>query len=187
MSEVDNSTYNNDFYKRTIGASRIRQACWYFVNILFFVNPVNVSGKLKIWLLRRFGAKIGEGVVIKPSVNIKYPWKLIIDDNAWVGENVWIDNLADVSIGKSSCISQGAMLLTGNHNYKRRSFDLMVSPIVLHEGVWIGARALVGPGVIAGSHAVLSAMSVATKNLSPYKIYQGNPAVPVRERIIDDL
>ena len=65
-----------------------------------------------------FGAKIGKGVIIRPGVSVKYPWKLQIGDNTWIGENVWIDNLSNIIIGKNVCVSQGAMLLSGNHNYK---------------------------------------------------------------------
>lgn len=184
MSQTNLSIYNNDWYKKDIGASKLKQMCWYFTNVLFFINPCNPFGGLKIWLLKIFGAQIGKGVIIKPAVNIKYPWKLIIGDYSWIGERTWIDNLDNVSIGKHVCISQGAMLLTGNHNYKKASFDLIVKPIELHDGAWVGARALVAPGVIVETHAVLSALSVATTNLLAFTVYQGNPAVAIRKRII---
>lgn len=119
-------------------------------------------------------------------VNIKYPWYLTIGDNTWIGEQVWIDNLIEVTIGSNVCISQGAMLLTGNHDYSSVSFDLKVGSIVLEEGVWIGAKSVVCPGVTCASHAVLSVNSVATKNLLAYQIYQGNPAKLVRERNIQE-
>lgn len=139
----------------------------------------------KRFLLRLFGAKIGTGVVIKPCVNIKYPWKLQVGNHVWIGENVWIDNLGQVTIGDNSCLSQGAFLLCGNHDYKSSNFDLMVSPIILENGAWIGAKAIVSGGVTVGTHAVLTLGSVATKNLEPYGIYTGNPAVKVKERIIE--
>ena len=181
---TDLSSYNNDWYKAEIGASRFKQAAWYLINVCFYINPLFPLSGFKITMLRWFGAKLGKGVVIKPAVNIKYPWKLTIGDHVWIGEKVWIDNLAPVSIGSHVCLSQGAMLLTGNHDYSKTTFDLSVSGITLEEGVWIGAQALVCPGVHAASHAVLSAMSVATKNLESYTIYQGNPAQPARERVI---
>lgn len=183
-AQVANDTYNNDWFKQQIGASRLKQMAWYFVNALFFINPLNPGSRLKRGLLRLFGAKLGRGVILKPGINIKYPWKLTIGDYTWIGEKVWIDNLASVEIGKNVCLSQGAMLLTGNHDYTRTSFDLIIKEIVLEEGVWIGARALVCPGVIGRSHAVLAACSVATGVLEPFRIYQGNPAVAIRERII---
>jgi putative colanic acid biosynthesis acetyltransferase WcaF len=182
--EVANSTYNNDWFRREIGASRFRQIVWYFVNALFFINPLSTSSGLKRRLLRAFGAKIGTGAVLKPGVNIKYPWKLEIGEHTWIGEKVWIDNLAVVRIGSNACLSQGAFLLTGNHDYTSPGFDLMIREIVLEDGVWIGAKAIVGPGVTCCSHAVLTAGSVATDNLGAYGIYRGNPATWVRERII---
>lgn len=186
MKGVTNlGVYNNDWFRPTIGASRIKQLCWYFINVLFFINPFNPSSGLKKLFLRWFGAKLGKGVVVKPGVNIKYPWKLTVGDHSWIGEKVWIDNLTDVTIGAHVCLSQGAMLLTGNHDYSRSTFDLMVKPITLEDGVWIGAQSLVCPGIHCQSHSVLAAMSVATKGLEAYTIYQGNPAVAVRQRVIE--
>lgn len=182
--KTDLSSYNNDWYKAEIKASRLKQLVWYVTNIFFFKNSLNVSSGLKVGLLRMFGAKVGKGVVIKPSVNIKYPWKLVIGNHSWIGENVWIDNLADIVIGSNVCLSQGAMLLTGNHDYRKPTFDLLVKGIILEDGVWIGAQAMVCPGITCASHSVLSACSVATKNLEADRIYQGNPAVEIRERII---
>jgi putative colanic acid biosynthesis acetyltransferase WcaF len=136
-------------------------------------------------LLRLFGASIGKGVVIKPAVNIKYPWFLRIEDYVWIGEKVWIDNLAMVIIGAHSTLSQGAMLLTGSHNYKKVTFDLTLGKILLEAGVWIGAKAMVCPEVRCGSNSVLSAGSVAVSDLEPYTVYQGNPAVAKRKRILE--
>ena len=103
-------------------------------------------------------------------------------DYVWIGEGVWIDNLDFVSIGSHSCISQGALLLCGNHDYSKSSFDLMVNPIVLEEGVWIGAKSVVCPGVIIGNHGVLSAGSVLFNDINPYEIYRGNPAEKIKTR-----
>lgn len=135
-------------------------------------------------ILRSFGAKIGKGVVIKPMVNIKYPWKLKIGDYAWIGENVWIDNLGDVSIGPHACISQGALLLSGNHDFSKKSFDLIVKPIVIGNGAWIGAKSMVTQGTIVHDHAVLAVNSVASSDLEAYGIYRGNPAVKIKQRNI---
>jgi len=179
---TDLSSFSNPTFSR--GASRLKEFAWLVVSAMFFRHELTVCCYgLKAWWLRRFGARVGKGVVIKPSVQIKFPWKLSIGDHAWIGEHVWIDNLEQVTIGANVCISQGALLLTGNHDYTKPSFDLIVKPIVLEDGVWIGARAVVCPGVCAGNHAVLSVGSVATKDLEANGVYRGNPAEKVRERV----
>ena len=180
--KTDLSLYDNSWYNP--GGGTLKRILWYFTNILFFINPLNLSSGIKVHLLRLFGAKIRKGVVIKAGVNIKYPWNLSIGDYAWIGENVWIDNLAMVSIGSNVCISQGAMLLCGNHDYKRPTFDLMIKPIVIEDGAWIGAQSTVCPGVTMHSHSVLAVGSVASKDLMPFSIYRGNPAVKVAERVM---
>lgn len=177
------SSYNNSWYDP--GAGKIKLAAWYFINVLFFINPLNPLTGLKVMLLRWFGARVGKGVVIKPAVNIKYPWRLTIGDYSWIGEKVWIDNLADIAIGANCCISQGAMLLTGNHDYRKTTFDLVTKGITLEEGAWVGAYAIVCPGTVFKSHAVLAVNSVGTETLLPYSVYKGNPAVFIRERIIE--
>jgi putative colanic acid biosynthesis acetyltransferase WcaF len=183
MKTTDLSTFDNSWYKP--GGNKLKRALWYYMNFIFLMNPWCPFKSLKVFILRLFGARVGKGVVIKPRVNIKYPWRLEIDDHVWIGENVWIDNLADIRIGKHVTISQGAMLLCGNHDYKKTGFDLITEEIVLEEGVWIGAKSVVCPGVTCGSHAVLSVNSTAVKNLEAYTVYQGNPASEIRKRIIE--
>jgi putative colanic acid biosynthesis acetyltransferase WcaF len=184
VSKTDLSKYNNDWFKKTINASFVKRCLWYYVSLVFFIPRWNIFNAIKIILLKLFGAQIGKGVVIKPSVNIKYPWHLKIGHHSWIGENVWIDNLTTVTIGSNVCISQGAMLLTGNHDYTKETFDLMIGPIIVEDGAWVGAMSLVCPGVTVFSHAVLTAKSVATKNLEAYTINQGNPAIKVKDRTI---
>ncbi len=182
MKKTDLSKFNNSWYNP---GGKIKRLIWFAVNFFIFQNRLNGWTGIKVFFLRLFGAKVGQNVVIKPNVNIKYPWKLTIGDNTWIGEQVWIDNLGEVTIGKNVCLSQGAMLLCGNHNYKSESFDLMVGDITLEDGVWIGAHAVVCPAVTCHSHAILSVNSVATSNLDAYTIYQGNPSVEVRKRKFD--
>lgn len=181
MSSVKLKNYKNDWYQP---GSRIKIFIWFFVNVLFLINPLNPISGIKVFVLRLFGAKVGKGVTIKPGVNVKYPWLLEIGDYVWIGEKVWIDNLAKVTIGDNVCVSQEAMLLCGNHNYKKSSFDLIIGKIVLNEGSWVGAKSVVCPGVTLNSHAILTVGSVATKDLDADSIHQGNPAVMIRKRTI---
>ena len=182
--KVDLSKYNNSFYDP--GRSYVICVVWYLINVLFFQNPLNPSSNLKIFLLRLFGANIGQGVTIKPSVIIKYPWKIIIGDNSWIGEGVWLDSLDLVNIGNNVCISQGAYLCTGNHDYTDKAFSLIVKPIKVEDGAWIGAKSIILPGLTIGSHTIVSAGSVVSKNTEPYTIYRGNPAALIKKREIKE-
>ena len=164
--------------------SLAKRSLWLVTSLLFFQTNVPWPSALKRILLRCFGAKVGLGVVIKPNTRIKYPWRLRVGDHTWIGECVWIDNLDYVTIGSHCCISQGAYLLTGNHDYTKGTFDLITKPITLQDGVWIGAKAIVGPGVTCQSHSVLAAGSNTFTNLKAMGIYQGNPAKWKRQRDI---
>lgn len=175
--------YDNSWYNP--GGGLLKRLIWYITNVLFFLNPLNPFSGIKVRILRLFGAKVGIDVNIKPCVNIKYPWFLEIGNYTWIGENVWIDNLAKVKIGNNVCISQGAMLLCGNHNYKKSTFDLMIGDITLEDGSWIGAQSVICPGVKVHTHAMLGTGSVANHDLDPYSIYQGIPAVKIRKRVVD--
>jgi putative colanic acid biosynthesis acetyltransferase WcaF len=140
---------------------------------------------LKRAVLRAFGAKIGSGVVIKPQVKITFPWKLEVGDFVWLGEECWLLNLEQIVIGSNVCISQRAFLCTGNHNYSLSTFDLIVKPIVVEDGAWLGAGCWVGPGVRVGAHAVLAACSIMNKDMEPWGIYRGNPAELVKRRVME--
>lgn len=176
---TDLSQFDNSWYRP---GSKPKRALWYVFSVLFFQSRWFPFSGVKCGLLKMFGAEVGRGVVIKPQVTIKYPWKLQIGDHVWVGEGVWIDNLDEVRIGSHSCISQGALLLCGNHDYRKPTFDLITKPITLEPGAWVGAKSVVTGGVVMGSHAVLSVGSVASKELDAYGIYRGNPAEKVKER-----
>jgi putative colanic acid biosynthesis acetyltransferase WcaF len=182
MQKTDLSLYNNAPFNP--GGNAMKRLLWFYVNALFLKSSLLPSSGFRVFLLRLFGAKIGEGVTIKPGVNVKYPWHLSIGNHTWIGENVWIDCLVPITIGSNVCLSQGAILLTGSHDYKKTAFNLLTAGMTLEDGVWIGAGAMVNLGVTVASHAVLTSGSVATKNLEPYTIYQGNPAVKIRKRLI---
>jgi putative colanic acid biosynthesis acetyltransferase WcaF len=182
MHKTDLSSFQNPEFSH--GKSMLVRLLWIVLSRIFFETLIPYPNAFKRSLLALFGAKIGKGVVLKPSVKIKQPWRLEIGDHSWIGEGVWIDNLVHVSLASNVCLSQGAFLLTGNHNYKKTSFDLITGEIHLEEGVWIGAKSIVGPGVTCYSHAILSAGSATFQDLEAYSIYQGNPAVFKRERVM---
>lgn len=159
------------------------ELAWMFLQALFVSSWLPGSFHRR-FLLRAFGASIGKCAIIKPGVKVKFPWRLTLGDYVWVGENVWVDNLDCVSIGDHVCISQGAYLCTGSHDWTKSSFDLIIKPIRIQSGAWIASNASVGPGVEVGEGAVLSLASVATKDLKPWSVNVGNPAVAVKARVV---
>lgn len=133
-------------------------------------------------LLRLFGAQIGKGVVIKPRVSIKFPWRLTVGNYCWIGEGVWIDNLGQVTLGAHVCLSQAAYLCTGSHDWSAERFDLIVLPITLETGSWVAASARIAPGSVLAEGAVVSMGSVFKGHSNPWTIYKGNLAVAAKTR-----
>ena len=123
-----------------------------------------------------FGAKIGKGGKIKTNIRISEPWHLSIGDHCWIGENVWIDNLALVKIGNRVCISQGAYLCTGNHNFKKDFFNLILEKIVIEDDCWIAAKSIIAPGSRLKRGSIACLGSVVSGILEEDGIYKGNPA-----------
>ncbi|MDR0832727.1 MAG: WcaF family extracellular polysaccharide biosynthesis acetyltransferase [Candidatus Symbiothrix sp.] len=184
MKTVDLSLFDNSWWKP---GNKLKLVVWYFINVLFFINPLNPISGLKVWLLRLFGAKIGKHVLIKPAVNIKYPWLLEVGDYVWIGDYVWLQNSFKLTIGNNVCISQGVMVSCGNHDYRTPGMDLVAGEITIEDGVWLGAKSLVSSGltdIVIQSGTVLSAGSVATKNLDAWTVYVGNPAQAIKTRVI---
>ncbi len=166
------------------GASLGRQLLWYFIGQpLFRAYWLPISGA-KVALLRAFGAKVGKGVRIKPGVRVKFPWRLAVGDHVWIGEDAWIDNLAEVTVESHVCISQGVYLCTGNHDWSHPNFSLRTGAIHLKPGSWLAAKAVVGPGVTVGEGAILSLGAVAGQSLEAMTIYAGNPAQPIKQRVV---
>jgi len=131
------SSYDNLSYRP--GRSRFWQALWFFLGLPLLRCALIPSSSFRAALLRLFGAQIGRGAVIKPGLRVKYPWLFTAGDHCWLGEDAWIDNLAPVSLGANVCISQGAYLCTGNHDWRDPAFRLSVLPIHLRGG-FLGGR-----------------------------------------------
>jgi len=179
---TDLSRFDNRWYDP--GRGLPVRLLWMAVNAAFFLTWFPWPSRLKRALLRLFGARIGAGVVIKPRVNVKYPWHLEVGDHAWIGEAAWLDSLALIRIGGHACLSQGCTIETGNHDWSRPTFDLVVKPVVVEEGAWAAVRSLLLPGSRLASHAVLGAGSVLSGDTEPYGVYLGVPARKVKDRVI---
>ncbi|MFL9844944.1 WcaF family extracellular polysaccharide biosynthesis acetyltransferase [Flavobacterium rhizosphaerae] len=164
------------------GAGKLKELSWYLIKVFFFLSALPFPSSFKVFLLKCFGAKVGNGVVIKPRVNIHFPWKLVIGNYVWIGEEVFILNFEPVVIGNNACISQRSFLCGGNHNFKVPSMPYRNGPITIKAGSWIGAGCFVGPNVVVGVDSVVTAGSVVTSPVAANGIYRGNPAVFIKHR-----
>ncbi|WP_085979776.1 WcaF family extracellular polysaccharide biosynthesis acetyltransferase [Rhodopirellula europaea] len=177
---IDLAKFNNDGFDR--GASRLKELAWVTCRLFFFLLPIPLPSKIRVLLLRLFGATIGKGVVIRSGVSISFPWRLSIGDHVWIGEGVSILSLDQVTIESNCCASQDAFLCTGSHDFSKSTFDLITRPIVVREGAWVAARCFVAPGVTVGPGSMCAAGSVVLKDVPPHTTVLGNPAMPRQTR-----
>jgi putative colanic acid biosynthesis acetyltransferase WcaF len=180
MKTVQLGQYDNSWYHP--GGSLLKRSLWFFVGQPIVRSAWIPSSSLRVALLRAFGATIGNRVVIKPSVEVKYPWHLVVGDDCWIGEHVWIDNLTTVRISSNVCVSQGVYFCTGNHDWSDEKFGLIIAPIQLGEGSWAGAKCMLTPGVTLGRGAIASAGAVVMKSIPDFEVHAGNPAQFVKIR-----
>ena len=174
LGKYDNSDFD-------CGAPRWKRRLWVVVRCVFFQNPFPWRSAFRSALLRYFGAKIGKGVGIGSNVNISFPWRLVVGDHVWIGDDVGILSLAQVTIESSVCVARRSFLCTGSHDMRREDFKLKVAPILIRTGSWIAIGSLILPGVTIGEGAVVSAGSVVLKDVAPNCLVRGNPATVVYE------
>lgn len=168
------SHFSNGTFDR--GAGRMKEGMWWLVRTLFFLPGLPWPSSLRVFLLRIFGARVGEGVVIRSGVNITFPWRFECGDHVWLGERSYFLTLAPVLIGSNVCVSQEAFLCTGSHDHRDPFFGLITKRICLENGSWVGARGLIGPGVTLGENAVVAAGAVVFRDVNSNSVVKGNPA-----------
>jgi putative colanic acid biosynthesis acetyltransferase WcaF len=153
---------------------------WMVLESIFVNNSLQPSTRIRVAVLRLFGAKIGRDTLIR-NIHVKFPWNLEIGDRCWLGEGVWLHNQDRLTIAADSVISQQSFITTGSHDLKQ-TMDLVTRPITIGSGVWITSRCIVLAGVEIGDNAVLTPGSVASRALAAGGVYGGNPAKFLRPR-----
>ena len=164
------------------GASAFKVQLWWLVQASLFRWSPQVMYGWRRALLRAFGARIGNGVIIRPTVTITYPWKVSIGDFSWIGDDVVLYSLGYLSIGSHSVISQRSYLCGGDHDYRQPDFPIRARDIQIEDQVWIGTDVFVGPGIVVSEGAVVGARSTVVKNIPPMMVCVGNPARPIKPR-----
>jgi putative colanic acid biosynthesis acetyltransferase WcaF len=165
------------------GRSGLVVQLWWFVQSIFFRGSPQVMYGFRRWLLRLFGAQIGKGVIVRPSVTIPYPWKLQIGDYSWIGDHAVLYCFANITIGKNVVISQKSYLCAGTHDYRSPGFDIQAFPIVIEDEAWLAADVFVAPGITVGRGAVVGSRSSVFGDLPGMMVCVGSPARPIRARL----
>ena len=177
---VDLRTYDQSGYDR--GRPKWFVLLWWLVQAIAFPLSLHNFNSFRCWLLSLFGAKLGTGVLIRPTARITYPWKLEIGDYSWIGDDVVLYSLEPIRIGSHTVISQECYLCTGSHDISTTNFCLMTAPITIGNGVWLASDCFIAPGVTIGSNAVIGARSSVFKDIPAAKVAFGSPCLVRYER-----
>lgn len=187
---MSNNQYQNlDLFHLPAGfrgrSAVVVQLWWLVRGTLFGLSPQFMYG-WRNWLLRLFGAKIGRGVLIRPSVKVTYPWKLRVGDSAWIGDDVVLYSLGEIEIGADTVVSQRSYLCAASHDYTKPDFPIYAKTICIGEMAWLATDVFVAPGVNIGMGAVVGARSSVFHDLPPLMVCVGSPARPIKPRGVGD-
>lgn len=173
---VDLRRYDQSWFQR--GRPGWLILLWWLVQAVVFPLTPQPLSQLRVGLLRLFGARIGQGVLIRPTARFTYPWKITIGDYSWIGDDVVFYSLDEIQVGQQCVISQNSYLCTGSHEPGDRAFGLKTNPIRIGNGVWVAADCFVGPGVWIGANALVGARSSVFGDLPAGYVCLGSPCEP---------
>jgi putative colanic acid biosynthesis acetyltransferase WcaF len=155
---------------------------WWLVQAIAFPLMPQPLNSIRCGILRLFGAKVGKGVLVRPTARFTYPWKVEIGDYSWIGDDVVFYSLDRIQIGEHCVISQKTYLCTGSHDMQDPHFGLMTGTITIGNGAWIATDCFIAPGVQIGANAVVGARSSVFSSLPEQHICWGTPCRPHRVR-----
>jgi len=157
---------------------------WGAVELLLVSNPWQVSSRLRRAALVAFGARIGKDVLLRPRLRVRFPWKLTVGDRSWIGEDVWLHNQAQLTIGSDAVISQGSFVTTGSHAH-RRDMGLITRPVEIGDGAWVTARCIILGGSRIGTAALITPGTVVSGNVPDAMVFGQSPGQVLRPRFAD--
>lgn len=175
-------------YKNNLSLkNKAMRVAWNVVYTLFFRTlPGPLFYGWRNMLLRMFGAKIGKHCKVRSSIKVWAPWNLELGDYVAIGQNAELYSVDKIIFGTKVAISQGAYLCTASHDITKVSNPLITAPIRINSFSWVAADAFVGMGVTIGEGAVVGARAAAFKDVEPWTIVGGNPAKPIKKRVIKE-
>jgi putative colanic acid biosynthesis acetyltransferase WcaF len=177
---VELSRYDQSWFDR--GRPAVVVMLWHTISRTIYRLPVHNAHGFRAFLLRLFGAKVGRGVMLRPTSEITYPWKVEIGDDTWIDDEVVLYSLGEITIGSNCVLSRRTFVSTGNHRADDPAFGLVIKPCVIEDGVWLQADCFVAQDVTIGHNTVVRARSSVFRSLPPDTICQGTPAVVVSPR-----
>ncbi len=168
------------------GRSALAVQLWWLVQASLFRWSPQFAYGFRRWLLRLFGMRIGPGVLVRPTVTVTYPWKVVIGEFSWIGDDVVLYSLGEIQIGRHTVVSQRSYVCAADHDHLQVDFPIRARPIRIGDEAWIGTDVFVGPGVTIGRGAVVGARSSVFGDLPPAMLCLGTPCKPVRPREMND-
>lgn len=165
------------------GCSGLVVQLWWMTDFFFFKLSPQLLYGWRRFLLRLFGAKIGKGVIVRPSVTITYPWKVSIGAYSWIGDNAELYSLGEIEIGSNVVISQKSYLCAASHDYDKEDFPIWEKKITIEDECWLATDVYVAPGITIGKGTVVGARSSVFKDLPSGKVCVGSPATPIKDRV----
>ncbi|MEH6307506.1 putative colanic acid biosynthesis acetyltransferase [Olivibacter sp. CPCC 100613] len=176
--------YNKDTYVEASFSlsNRLMRVLWGAVYVLLFKYSPRPFHSYRAFLLRCFGAKVGQGAHVYPGVKIWAPWNLDLGSACGIASGVELYSQGKITIGHRAIVSQGSYVCTGTHDYTKEGHPLYTLPIVISAHAWIAAECFIHPGVTIGEGAVIGARSVVTKDMPSWMVCAGHPCKPLKER-----
>lgn len=172
---------------KEIKPHRVRRIAWLLVShTVYRCFPTVYLRSIRNLILRAFGCSIPLKTLVYPSCRIYAPWLLSVGRNSCIGPRTEIYNKAPVTIGDNSVVSQGTFLCTASHDISCLMLPLVTKPINIGDNVWLAADTFIGPGVSVGDGAVLGARAALFKDLAPWSVAGGNPAVVIKSRKVKE-
>lgn len=158
----------------------------------FWLMVIDLVGYVPFWMVRKViyrlgGVKLGRRARIHFGARFFFPQGIRIGQGSLVGEFAFLDGRGGLTIGEEVDIASQVLFYTSEHDVHSEDMRTVEEPVMVGNHVFIGARAIILPGVTIGAGAVVAAGAVVTKDVSPKTVVAGVPARPIGPRRIKKL
>lgn len=175
---------------RTLSASEvikkiINRIFNYFLDLELLI--LRVVGWIPFYSIRYFfyvlaGISLGKGTHIHMGAQFFYPANIEIGEDSIIGAGAFLDGRSKLKVGNHVDIASQVLIYNSEHDVNSENFQAITAPVEIKDHVFIGPRVIILPGVSIGEGAVIAAGAVVTKDVKPYEIVGGVPAIKIGER-----